>query len=221
VISNLEKITKYDKFWARYYALEQAMFLSKDYFFSHIKEYTHFVRMSDDTVITPQQMDLLVAHLQAHPEITVLSCVTNSDMSERGLRYYGLCMYDIPDKNIDRRIWNWLPIKYAPKGGIHQVAHTGAHVQFIAKRLLTEHIISLDIDTVAKVTYDFNKEYPKAVGCCTDLVTSHELNEANISQYADFDVICQHLRVPYGQHQRLRVGLDSPYTRFERRQVTS
>jgi hypothetical protein len=217
VVECLNSITNYDKYYISYYTSRNAHLAAKEYLLNH-KEYTHIVLIPDDLIFPAWYIDKLVTDLQDNPSIEVLGCPANFNVEEWGMRIYAVCMLDIPSKNRLSRQFNWIPINRAPKG-IQPVAHQGAFCMFISRRLLEQGTVTLQQDLEAGMMKKDNKGYLEidTVGCCVDVVISHQLAEAGIRQYVDFNLPIKHLKVAKGESQGLLVGKLNPTVELVRK----
>lgn len=222
VVESLNTIDTYDKLWVGRYRFYHATRYILKFFIKH-REYTHIVLIADDMVFPRHYIDTLVRDIVFNPQIEVIGCPINVDISDKGLTNYGLSMFDIPAKDRNLRVYNWLPMKFAPQTGIHPVAHQGAALQFISRRLIENKTVTLLNDLMSPIVKYENKDYleiverPEIHGCCEDVVRSHELAEAGIKQYVDFSLPIKHLKVKRKHDNKLLVGIEKPFIIFERR----
>jgi len=213
-------IKKYDKLWIKNMNNYDAHSAAKEFFIEHSDEYTHVARIPNDIIMTEKHVDKLVSDIEENPSIECIGGVGPVDGTMRGRQHYGICLIYIPSKSKAKRKYNWINVRDAPKRGIYPVKFGGGYGPIFSKRLIIDGILSWKTDLVAESTKYDNMNLPlpysKETSCCNDVVISHELNEANVTEYVDFEVVTDHLKNTPDSRNFL-IGKREPYIKLDRK----
>jgi len=180
---------KVDKLNINYYPQHIAYPLARIEFLKR-KEYTHFVLMTDDLIITPRDYELLKKDAEKYD---VVSGWANNWLKGYWADYSSVSfklppdppgLGTIEDYDFSRIITLQILREANPNHPVIPVLHQGTMATFL-KREIIERI-----------------PFRHDCGCCVDALLSTDLHKAGIKQYVDLRVRMLHLKtsdVPNGQ----------------------
>ena len=186
-------IIKYHKEWDAYQAL-------RNFFLEHI-EYTHLGIASDDLVVKPDDVELLIGDIQ-RLDYPVMSGVCNVNEGNPDVLTI-IAMENSP--TIERRKFYWLIRKYVD--GIIRVGHAGFPLTIIRR------------DIVEKIDFESHSQLlggdPNEWGNI-DITFCTRCRENDIPMYADTDIYMSHLR----SHPGIDVpGVKEPHLIFMKHEI--
>jgi len=185
-----------DKLIMEYYPQEEAYFESRKWFLEH-KEYTHFIIIPDDLVVTPEVFDL-IAYAPDFPSIS-------GWCNNTALKTENKVPFDAPD--VDTNI-----SRYSPPGEPKRGRYAEYRWMTIAEaeKLQKQGIIGLSVlhqgFALTRLSRELVEQIPfrSAEGCCIDTCLSIDLLKARIPQYVDMRARCFHIAYQYSQ---INVGI--------------
>jgi len=180
VISAYNKIDYVDKCWFKWYTEKEALAQVQTFFAEH-KEYTHLILTGDDTVPTYDCVAYLLADIEAHPEIEVISVVVGMDKFAGDDRLSATIepVTDTePNKELTYSDYKRLPYEFINTKGILRVWYQGFAFTLMSRRI---------VETIGLKTW-CNGEW------MSDLKFSFDLAQNNISQYVDLRLFMWHYR---------------------------
>ena len=199
---------KGDKLWLKYHNEDDAYRLGRDWFLQHT-QYTHFVILPDDLIVTQEHFDRLSEDAK---EYDVISGWCRNTIRKN--------KYWKGDAEREDEADSCISIKSLPPDppyqGIYEQFHFlslkdielfvnhGATVRFVKYAGFPPTFIARKI--VEKVP--FRTSY----GCCTDSCFSLDLAKHKITQYCDLRVRTRHFDDTY---DKIKVGKEVPEIRLE------
>ena len=169
---------KVDKLWLKYYPQEYAYVLGRHWFLEH-QQYTHFVILPDDLIVTQKNLDSLSmwASTAYYP---VISGWCNNTAGPTDYVYSNISLTLPPDPPQSGTFdgYNFLCIRdinLMPKE-IIKVKYSGFALEFMTR------------DVVERIP--FRSDY----GCCIDSCLAFDLDHHNITQYVDLNNVMRHVR---------------------------
>ena len=198
------KITKYDKYWVKYYYEQEAYDEIRRYFLEH-GEYTHLAILADDLIIKEQDVDRLFAMRGNCPVICGVAMV-NRERSFDGLLSIGTV--DVPSIIRSGRTYNLMNMaKYDSYGQLKpiiQVMYQGFPLPIIRR------------DVVEAIRFRDDREpNHRERGCCLDLMFSYDCAQQGIPMYCDLNVFMDHLPGKEARFMNFGAGTKTPYTKLE------
>jgi hypothetical protein len=169
---------KADKLHINYFPQHIAYPLARIEFLKR-EEYTHFVLVTDDLIVTPRDYDLLKGECN---DYDVISGWGNNWLYGPWAEYSSVSfsMPPYPPSGGTIEDYHFTPIKTLEamlvKGPIVPVPHQGTMFTFL-KREIVERI-----------------PFRHDCGCCVDALLSHDLAKQGIKQYVDLRVRMLHLK---------------------------
>ena len=172
---------KVDKLWINYYPQHLAYTLAR-YEFLRRKEYTHFIIMTDDLVITPRDYEILKNECDKYD---VISGWSNNWICGPWAEYSSVSFKLPPNppslgtiEGYDfAKIITLEVMKEAnPDKPIIPVIHEGTMLTFLKREIVEKSPFRHDC------------------GCCIDSLLSHDLHNAGIKRYVDLRVRMLHLK---------------------------
>ena len=188
-----DKIDYVDKVHLKGYTEKEVLKEMMKFFEEH-KEYTHLILTGDDIIPPYNSVANLMADLEAHPEIEVLSAVIGMDkFADANLLSATIepVTDREPDLTIDYLSYKRLPYEFTNVEGIIPVWYQGFAFTFISRKIM---------ETIGLRTWlNGNSE------CASDLKFAFDLAKANIPQYVDLRVFIWHLKHEYSKNSQYEV----------------
>jgi hypothetical protein len=169
---------KADKLHINYFPQHIAYPLARIEFLKR-KEYTHFVLVTDDLIVTPKDYDTLLNECENYD---VISGWANNWLYGPWADYSSVSFTMPPEQPAGGTIedYNFVPIKTLEvmfvKDPILSVPHEGTMLTFLSRKV------------VEKVPFRHD------CGCCVDALLSHDLAKEGIKRYIDLRVRMLHLK---------------------------
>ena len=209
VLENLDKINC-DKMYLNYFPYPQNYVLSRDYFLEH-KEYTHYVALPNDLVLTKEVFEKMCKTLEEF-YYPVLSGCCNVDFKGKWAGMVNVCL-KLPKLAYSERIYRWLAEsqrKELISRGVRIMMFdfAGFPAMFIRRDVL-EKI------PFAKVPYETTERpiWESDGGFGGDLAFCTSLKYHGIPNRVDLTCIMEHLRY----EGKMLVGIKPPEVVFIRK----
>lgn len=182
VVQAYEKIDYVDKGYFRWFTEKEALAAITKFMKEH-PQYTHLCLTGDDTIPSENVVANLIADMEAHPEIEVISAVIGLDKFA-GDNRLSVTIEPATDKEMGSHLqyndYRRLPYEFTEMKGILQCWYQGFAFTLMTRRIL---------ETIGiKTWFDGNAE------CMSDLKFSYDLAQAKIPQYVDLRTFMWHLR---------------------------
>jgi hypothetical protein len=199
---------KYDKIWLKYYNEDDAYRLGSFWFLQH-PEYTHFIILPDDLIVTPDDIEQLMKDTEEHDVI--------SGWCRNTIR---LNRYWKGEKEKEDDADSCISIECLPPNppfrGIYEQFHfmsikdiesykkQGITITFVKYAGFPPTVIARKV--IEKVKFRTSQ------GCCVDSCFSLDLYTHKITQYCDLRVRTKHFDDTY---DKIKVGKEAPSLRLE------
>lgn len=199
---------KYDKLWSKYYNEDDAYRLGR-YWFSEHPEYTHFVVLPDDLIVTNDDIEQLMNDAAL--------CDVVSGWCRNTIRKN---LYWKGEKEKEGDADSCISIKSLPPNppfrGIYEQYHfmSVKEIEDALNHGLT--MVSVKYagfpPTIIARKMIMKIPFRTSQGCCTDSCFSLDLNEHKITQYCDLRVKTWHFDDTYN---KIKVGKEAARLKFE------
>ena len=184
--SNIEAVEHWnqylpcDKLIPRFITEFKAYKIMRDYFLHHT-EYTHLVLATDDIVVYPKHIDILIDDLENN-DFPVLSGMMNVETTD--VYNVNLAM-ELPIKDRHHRAYTWMKRDELPRDRFFKVAFSGFPLMAIRRDLIDQYTFMAD---------RVFEGQPPHRGASLDLVFCYWCQEHDIPIMVDQDINMKHLR---------------------------
>ena len=188
-----------DKLWMKFYPQRDAYRIARDWFLN--SDYTHFILLTDDVVVTQKDIDTLI-------DARVLGVVSgwfNGNTTTH--RFDSNISWNLPPNPPYKGTYEdyrFVPIdelqaKFPTnRSCLVQVKHQGTALTLLSR------------DIVRQIPFRHSE------GCCIDACLALDLAKAGIPQYVDLIARCKHLKInDENQAVISKVGIEKPEQVFE------
>lgn len=169
-----------DRLIARFYPEYQAYNTMRDYFLRH-PQYTHMVLATDDIVVLPRHIDMLIDDLEEN-DYPVLSGMMNVDQHDT---VNVNLTRELPLKDRKHRAYRWIKRDELPEERFFEVAFSGFPLMAIRRDLVTDYMFAADRVFEGK---------PPDRGASLDLVFCYWCQQNDIPITVDQKIDMKHLR---------------------------
>ena len=201
------KIRGISKLWIKYYPQPDAYHLARQFFIK--SEYTHFIILPDDLIVTQKDVDTICNYDEAFDSISGWCNHTGTDDINKYSNISWFTPYN-PPSQATFESYNWMTIGEIES--LLSVVHDDLHV-FPNDRtdcIQVGHqgfaLTRLSRKIVEKIPFR------TSAGCCVDSCLSLDLLKEKMPQYVDLKVRMNHLKIP---RTELLVGKEEPVMMFE------
>lgn len=188
-----QKYIKIDKLWINYYPQTEAFEVAREQCLA--SDYTHFIFIVDDNIITQNHIDTLLNDCNRYGYDLISGWMNNNTTTHKDDSNISESLPPDPPNQGLYEGYNFMSISRINDlsndvaGLIIPVKHQGFALTLMSREILEQ--------------IPFRDSY----GCCTDSCFSLDLDKAGIKQYVDLRVRCKHLKVnDENQKELLQVG---------------
>ena len=168
---------KIDKLWLKFFPQEEAYVTARVWFLEHT-EYTHFVILPDDLIVTQDNILRLINDVYEDPD-RIISGWCNNTAGPTDNEDTNFSLKLPPIQTVKYDLYNFTPIINIRGGDIIMpVIHQGTALTFLPRDIV--------------IQIPFRTYLPP------DLGLTYDLYDRGIIQYVDLRVRCLHLRHPHG-----------------------
>jgi len=203
-IDSVKLLTKYDKFWVKHDAETTAYAKGRKFFLSSEKNYTHFVILPDDLIVTQDHIEQLIEDIKQN-DYQIISGITNID--SKPIHYGKYCVAkELPpldDLTLDSYNWmdesyrdRWLRMYEEP---IIQMKHIGFPLVFIRR------------DVIETLEFRLQPRYTS----CMDLQFCIDCDNLGIPIFVDLRVVGHHLKKADGVYDYWGLATKNIISKFE------
>jgi hypothetical protein len=199
---SVSRLSNYDRYWVKYTPEVDAYAKARKFFLEN--NYSHFVILPDDLVVTPKQIDSLIQDIN-EKDYEVISGITNVDI--RQVNYGKYCVSrQLPRIEVlTEQSYDWFT-EYERQSYLNfhkmpilRVKHIGFPLTFIRR------------DIVKKLQFKALAKY----NCCLDVQFSYDCHSLGIPIFIDIRIVGKHLKRRDGVYDNFGLGTKNPITRFE------
>jgi len=197
----IEKISGISKLWIKYFPQDEAYKKARKFFLQ--SDYTHFMILPDDLIVTQADVDAIANHDESYDSISGWCNNTGGDDTNIDTNISAFLPPD-PPRTAIYEAYRWFKIaqfesmlsKVGNSDAIIPVLHQGFALSRLSRRLIK--LVPFRTDA----------------GCCVDSCLSLDLmkNRVTITQYVDIRIRMKHLKIPRSE---LLVGKEKAAMLFE------
>lgn len=209
----LDAVSKlhYDKYWVKYRTPEIYAYLeARNYFLTH-EEYTHFVLLPDDLIVTEDDVSKLLSYVEKDQSLKVVSGFCNIDTTNLK-DYPNICIDEISDIR-EKRVYKWITFQQLEEhvkthtlaNGLVKVYFSGFPLMVIAREVLEK--VKFRNDSVDGLSKN---------GCCTDVTFCVDVHRAGFEIFIDPKMRLKHLKINDGTFQNMGLNIKEPYSKLEK-----
>ncbi len=202
---------KYDKYWLKYYTPEVLAYREAHAFFMEHKEYTHFVILPDDLIVSPSDLETLLNYFRKVPNLKIVSGFCNIDTTaQKDLA--NICIEPVSHIHEGRQYY-WLSFdqladyskKNKNKYGLVKVFFSGFPLMVVTR------------DVIEKITFRNDLgDGTDPHGCCLDVTFCWDVHQLGYEIFIDPDMRLNHLKVADGVYAYKGLHINPPKIVFEK-----
>jgi hypothetical protein len=197
----IEKINGISKLWIKYFPQDEAYNKAREFFLQ--SDYTHFMILPDDLIVTQADVDAIVNYDESYDSISGWCNNTGRDDTNIDTNISAFLPPD-PPRTATYEGYRWYKIaqfesllsKVENSDAIIPVLHQGFALSRLSRRLIEQVPFRTD------------------AGCCVDSCLSLDLMKFRVgfTQYVDIRIRMKHLKIPRSE---LLVGKEKAIMLFE------
>lgn len=203
-------LSGFDKLWCCYYPSNVARQKIKKFFLEN-EEYGRLAICPDDMLVNRDGINHLLNDLETDYEI-ICGCANVDTLQYRNTLSISVSKVLNPSVSFGIDSYEFL----VEGSALHKSLLIGR--QPIIVKHMGDPFPIIRRDTVEKLSFYNTSGTPTGMGCCEDVVMSHELHRLGVPIYCDLRARFDHLKISDAESaSKLQIGKKEPYMKLERR----